>query len=78
MHYLNHKNDGKENYMSIKLDMSKTFDRVEWNFIIGVMEKLGFANKWVDLIMHCVSSVFYSVIIYGEACGNIISHIKGH
>ena len=29
MHYLNHKNDGKENYMSIKLDMSKAFDRVE-------------------------------------------------
>ena len=28
MHYLNHKNDGKENYMSIKLDMSKAFDRV--------------------------------------------------
>ena len=25
MHYLNHKNDGKENYMSIKLDMSKAF-----------------------------------------------------
>ena len=72
MHYLNHKNDGKENYMSIKLDMSKAFDRVEWNFIKGVMVKLGFANKWIDLIMHCVSSVSYSVIINGEAQGNII------
>ena len=29
MHYLNHKNEGKESYMSIKLDMSKAFDRVE-------------------------------------------------
>ena len=29
MHYLIHKNDGKQNYMSIKLDMSKAFDRVE-------------------------------------------------
>ena len=72
MHYLNHKNDGKENYMSIKLDMSKAFDRVEWNFIKGVMEKLGFANKWVDLITHCVSSVSYSMIINGEAYGNTI------
>ena len=36
------------------------------------MEKLGFANKWVDLIMHCVSSVSYSVIINGETHGNII------
>ena len=72
MHYLNHKDDGKENYMSIKLDMSKAFDRVEWNFIKEVMEKMGFAKKWVDLIMLCISSVSYSVIINGEACGNVI------
>jgi len=36
------------------------------------MEKLGFVKKWVDLIMHYVSSVSYSVIINSEACGNII------
>lgn len=72
MHYLNHKIDRNENYMSIKLDMSKAFDRVEWNFIKGVMKKLGFANLWVDLIMQCVSSMSYSMIINGEACGNII------
>lgn len=29
MHYLNHKSDGNENYMSIKLDLSTAFDRVE-------------------------------------------------
>ena len=45
MHYLNHKNEGKESYMSIKLDMSKAFDRVEWNFIHEVMSKMGFAKK---------------------------------
>ena len=71
MHYLNHKVEGMDNYMSIKLDMSKTFDRVEWNFIKEVMEKMGFAKKWVNLIMLCISSVSYSVIINGEACGNI-------
>ena len=44
MHYLNHKDDEKENYMSIKLDMSKAFDKVEWNFIKEVMEKMGLAK----------------------------------
>ena len=71
MHYLNHKVEAMDNYMSIKLDMSKTFDRVEWNFIKEVMEKMGFAKKWVNLIMLCISFVSYSVIINGEACGNI-------
>ena len=71
MHYLNHKDDGKDNYMSIKLYMSKAFDRVDWKFIHEVMVKMGFAKKWVDLIMHCISSVSYSVIINGEPCGNI-------
>ena len=35
------------------------------------MIKMGFSKKWVDLIMNCISSVSYSVIINGEACGNI-------
>ena len=71
MHYLKHKNVGKENFMSIKLDMSKAFDRVEWDFIKGVMVNLGFNNKLIDLIMHCVSFVSYSLIINGETFGNI-------
>ena len=71
MHYLNHKTEGKDGYMSIKLDMSKAFDRVEWGFIQRVMEKLGFHNKWVSLIMQCISTVSYSVIINGETFGCI-------
>ena len=54
MHYLNHKTEGKDGFMSIKLDMSKAFDRVEWGFIKRVMEKLGFHSNWVSLIMRRV------------------------
>ena len=31
--------------MSIKLDMSKAFDKVEWGFVKGVIERLGFDGK---------------------------------
>ena len=71
MHYLNHKTAGKEGYMAVKLDMNKAFDRVEWVFIKKVMEKLGFCSKWVNLIMQCITSVSYSVLINGAAHGNI-------
>ena len=46
--------DGKENYTLIKLDMTKAFDKVEWNFIKGVMVKLGFLN---GLILLCIVSL---------------------
>ena len=76
MYYLNHKTEGKDGFMSIKLNMSKAFDRVEWGFIKRVMEKLGFHNNWVSLIMQCISSVSYSVIINGETFG-CITPVRG-
>ena len=72
MHFLNHKNAGNDGFMAAKLDMSKAFDRVKWGFIQGVMEKLGFSSRWVNLVMKCITSVSYSVIINGVACGNIV------
>jgi hypothetical protein len=57
---------GKTGYMALKLDMSKAYDRVKWIFLEMVMRKLGFAEKWVELIMTCISTVKYSVLINGE------------
>ena len=35
------------------------------------MERLGFSSKWVNLVLRCITSVSYSVLINGAACGNI-------
>lgn len=32
--------------MAIKLDMTKAYDRVEWPFIISMMDSIGFTNNW--------------------------------
>jgi hypothetical protein len=57
---------GKKGYMAIKLDMSKTYDRVEWQFLEGIMKKVGFAEAWISLIVNCVRSVTYSVLSNGR------------
>ena len=71
MHYLDHKKEGKENFMTVKLDMSKAYNRVKWGFIKKVIEKMGFHEKWINLIMQCISIVSYSVIINGAVHGCI-------
>ena len=72
MHYLEHKKDGKKGYMAIKMDMSKAYSRVEWAFIEKVMEKMGFHERWISLIMHCITTISYSALINGVAYGSII------
>ena len=47
MHYVDHKKSGKDGYMAVKLDISKAYDKVEWEFIEKVMRRMGFHEKWV-------------------------------
>ena len=60
---------GKQGFMALKLDMSKAYNRVEWDFLENIMLKMDFHSKWVSLVMACVHSVSYPVLINGEPKG---------
>lgn len=64
--YMNSMCAGKKGCISVKLDMSKAYDRVEWEFIKNVMLKVGFATSWVELVMMCVSTLSHVVVVNGE------------
>ena len=41
MHHISQKKKGKVGEVSLKLDMSKVYDRVEWIWLEKIMEKNG-------------------------------------
>lgn len=57
---------GQVGSMAIKLDISKAYHHVEWTFLEGMTRALGFAEHWVYLIMKCVTSTSYSVLLNGQ------------
>ena len=54
--------------MTVKLDISKAYDRVEWSFLERIMLKLGLDHRWVSLAMETITTASYSVL-NGESRG---------
>ena len=66
IHSLQKSSDQKGKFGAYKLDLAKAYDRVVWKYLEGILEKIGFARKWIDWIMTCVKTVKYSVRFNGE------------
>ena len=64
--YTLEKKKGKTGYMIIKIDLEKTYDRMEWSFVRNVLCSLGFHNATVELILSYISSTFVSLLFNGE------------
>ena len=59
----------KERGILCKLDIEKAYDQINWNFILKVLKKMGFGDKWVGWIEWCISTATFSVLVNGSAAG---------
>jgi hypothetical protein len=72
VHYMRTKTTGKAGCVALKLDISKAYDRMSWEYIKAVLTRMGFCDKWVHWMAMCIESVDYSVLVNGEKVGPVI------
>lgn len=56
--------------MALKLDMSKAYNRIEWSFVEGVLSAMGFPIHLIQLIMRCISTISYQILINEQPNNN--------
>ena len=66
LHSMKNYKGGSYGYMALKLDMSKAYNRVEWYYLESIMRKMGFRERWINLVMGCVKTVLYSVFVMAD------------
>lgn len=53
----------------LKLDLSKAFDRMSWSFLRELLPRYGWPLEFVNLVMNCVESAEYTVVVNGRGDG---------
>jgi hypothetical protein len=71
IHHMKCKTRGKMGEVALKIDISKAYDRVDWNYVKSIMVKMGFHDKWVRWMSMCMESVHYQVLVNGESVGPV-------
>jgi len=55
LHYIRKRRTKNNGYVGIKLDVAKSYDSLEWDFIENTMTAMGFPNNLIKVIMLCLN-----------------------
>ncbi|XP_074283365.1 uncharacterized protein LOC141607914 [Silene latifolia] len=53
----------------IKVDIRKAFDSLQWSFIANMLSGLGFPQQFIDWVLGCIQTPWYSLKLNGELSG---------
>jgi len=56
----------KKSGVFVKVDFEKTYDSMDWGFLVYMMVKLGFNNRWIKWGKTCLESATGSVLVNGS------------
>lgn len=51
----------------IKIEMKKAYVTIEWPFLRDMLQGLGFPFRFVEWIMHCITTINYSISFNGSS-----------
>ncbi|XP_074347003.1 uncharacterized protein LOC141685822 [Apium graveolens] len=71
IHHMQRKKTREDGEIALKLDISKAYDRVDWDFLKVSMRGMGFSQKWIDWMMLCITTVSYEFSFNGSSVGPI-------
>ena len=52
-----------------KLEIEKTYDHLNWEFVLEVMRRMSFGQRWLTWITWCMSTASFSILINGTPAG---------
>lgn len=56
----------KKSSFVLKIDFEKAYDTVDWEFLLYMLRRLKFGEKWVQWIKACLASASVSVLVNGS------------
>lgn len=62
MFYMKNKK-GSLGFMAIKVNLAKAYDRVEWKVLLHIFYLLGFHDKFIELIVECITIPQFFILL---------------